>query len=135
MGYDYLNDLFGKHRKTASEYVRVEDDAIVLLFKVCNDEISFDELDEGFMSVRRKMVALDNHVVGEGYPLWIDRFLAFRFARWHKWHLLRKMHEERSEEFGTPELESQYQSIADMDLDNIFMEACRDCLKELENRN
>lgn len=136
MGFDYLNDLFGRFRKRKSKYTNVENEAIALLKLTIEGSLSYNEIDERFIELHKKYNELidngDEYVVDEDTPLWLNQFLAFRFRRWHQWHLLRRMHQEHPEKFSDPESEKQYQEILSMRYDRAFLEKCNLCLEELK---
>ncbi len=134
MSYDYINDTFGEVVKTSPKYQEVENEAIKLLLGVVKNCISYDEIFEGFESVRRRLVELDDHTTGPGYPLWLSEFLAFHFLKWRDWYLLQKMYKEHPEQFNTEDMQMEYQEIKEMEIDESFFETCTYCLRELRHK-
>ena len=131
MSYDYLDDLFRKNYKTGDKYVQVEQETIRLLVKINEKKVTFDEIDQGFLSIRKQLLEVDNTVVDEGSPSWLFYLLSFHFLKWHDWHVLRKMHDEHPEKFNTEELEQAYQEIVSREMDADFIDKCCYCLSEL----
>lgn len=134
MSHDYINDAFGEVVETAPKYREVENDAIKLLSGIAKSRISYDEIFEGFESVRKRMAELDDNTIGPGYPLWLSDFLAFHFLKWRDWYMLRKIHTEQPEKFNTEALRRRYHEIERMEHDKSFFETCRYCLSELRHK-
>lgn len=134
MSYDYINDTFGEVVKTSPKYQDVENEAIKLLLGIVQSRISYDEIFEGFESVARRLVELDDDTIRPGDPLWLSKFLAFHFIKWRDWYLLRKMYTEQPEKFNTEALQMKYREIEQMGLDESFFETCRYCLSELKHK-
>ncbi len=134
MSYDYINDTFGEVVKTSPKYQEVENEAIKLLLRIARNSIAFDEIFEGFESVRRRLVELDDNTTGPGYPLWLSKFLAFHFLKWRDWYWLQKMDTEPPEQFNTEALQMEYHEIKQMGIDESFFETCKYCLNELKHK-
>ncbi len=130
MSYEYLDDLFGEHVKTSPKYVEVEQKAIKMLWQISalpRQELSYDEIFEGFESVRREYVELIGNTVESGQPLWLSNFLSYHFLEWANWYMLRKAFTERPEQFNSEELVNKYREIEQMDYDGKFFEKCKYC--------
>ena len=134
MSYDYINDTFGEYVKTSPKYQEVEAQAIKLLERIVKESIAYDTIYDGFETIRRRMVELDDNTIGPGYPLWLSKFLAFHFLKWRDWYMLQKMYAEQPEKFSTEELQTRYREIVKMDLDKSLYETCKYCLKELTHK-
>lgn len=107
MSYDYLDDLFGESRRGRhTKYSDVEAKAAKALADIYAGRISYDEFYETFSAVAREFIDLCDSRFDEDTPLWLNMFSANVFLRWRDWHVLRKMHNEHPEKFGTPELEN-----------------------------
>jgi len=135
MSCDYINDAFGEAVKTSPKYQEVENEAIKLLLGIVKIRISYDEIFEGFESVARRLVELDDDTIRPGYPLWLSKFFAFHFIKRRDWYLLRKMYTEQPEKFNTAALQMRYREIEQMELDESFFETCKYCLRKLRHKH
>lgn len=131
MSFDYLDDLFGRDRKTGLKYAAVEERAARLIAGYVCGRISHEGMDAGLMAVREKMVELDDGVIDAEHPLWLSQFLAFKFRRWHDWRALVRARGKWPEKFADSEAKAMYADICAQDIDSEFMEACRYCMREL----
>lgn len=111
MGYEYINDLFGKFRKgRKTKYSGLETKAQELMKKILNDEIGYEDFFTGFSGLKNEFNTLCGNVIDENTPLWFNTFSATVFLRWRDWHFLRKTFQENPEKFNTPALLSQYRN-------------------------
>ena len=131
MGYEYLNDIFGKDRKgRKTKFTDVEREAKEVLTQMHQGKMSYDEFYERFNKVLAEFHQLVDDGFSEDTPLWINLFGANVFNRWRNWHILRLSHTSHPEKFNTPELEARYQEIVDMHYDEWLMEKIASCLRE-----
>lgn len=134
MGFEYLNDIFGKARKgRKTKYTDVEREAKEVLTQMQQGKMSYDEFFDRFEKVLAEFLKLTENRFSEDTPLWINSFGANVFKRWQNWHILRLSHTAHPEKFNTPELETRYQGIAAMHYDEWLMEKIAYCLDELNS--
>lgn len=138
MGFDYVLDTFRKRSNVGSRYAAIETKAIELLCGAVNGHLTLDELDSGLLDVNKQMVEAEKNeavtVIDEHYPMWLVQLLANKYRQWHMWRLLYKIHNEHPDKFSDPSEESDYQRVCAMNYDDNFMEVCKYCLRELEQK-
>lgn len=122
-----------------SNYYNVEKDAIDLLSKISNRELTFNEIDEVFVAIHKKMNNLMNEdddgviVLSEETPFWITELISWHFIEWHQWHMLRRVSVELPERFNET-LKEKYQEMECLNLDERFMETCEQYFTMLKNK-
>lgn len=127
MSHEYLDDLFGEQVETSPKYVEAEQKAIKMLWKISTlprEKLSYDEIYEGFETVRKEFVELVDNTVEPGQPLWLSKFLSFNFLKWADWYMLRKAFTEHREQFDSEKSVNKYYEIEQMGHDEIFFKKC-----------
>ena len=122
-----------------SKFYDVEKDALNLLAKISNRELSFNDIDEGFVAIHKEMNSLMNEdddviVLSEDTPFWITEFISWHFIDWHQWHMLRRLSVELPEKFNES-LKGKYQEIERLNLDEKFLAACDECFVMVKNKS
>lgn len=122
-----------------SKYYNIEKDAVDLLSKISNRELTFNEIDEVFVAIHKKMNNLMNEdddgviVLSEETPFWITELISWHFIEWHQWHMLRRVSVELPERFNES-LKEKYQEMECLNLDERFMETCEQYFTMLKNK-
>lgn len=122
-----------------SKFYDIEKDAINLLAKISNRELSFNDIDEGFVAIHKEMNSLMNEdddviVLSEDTPFWITELISWHFIDWHQWHMLRRLSVELPEKFNES-LKGKYQEMECLNLDEKFLEACDECFVMVKNKS
>ena len=122
-----------------SKFYDVEKDALNLLAKISNRELSFNDIDEGFVAIHKEMNSLMNEdddviVLSEDTPFWITELISWHFIDWHQWHMLRRLSVELPEKFNES-LKRKYQEIERLNLDEKFLAACDECFAMVKNKS
>ena len=122
-----------------SKFYDVEKDALNLLAKISNRELSFNDIDEGFVAIHKEMNSLMNEdddviVLSEDTPFWITELISWHFIDWHQWHMLRRLSVELPEKFNES-LKGKYQEIERLNLDEKFLAACDECFAMVKNKS
>lgn len=122
-----------------SKYYNVEKDAVNLLTKISNRELTFNDIDEGFVVIHNEMNNLMNEdddgviVLSEETPFWITELISWHFIEWHQWHMLRRLSVELPEKFNES-LKEKYKEIERLNLDEKFLGACDECFAMVKNK-
>ena len=121
-----------------SKYYNVEKDAVNLLAKISNRELTFHDIDEGFVAIHKEMNSLmsddgDVVVLSEETPFWITELISWHFIEWHQWHMLRRLSVELPERFNEA-LKEKYQEMGRLNLDQKFLETCDECFVTVKNK-
>jgi len=111
-----------------SKYHKVEREAINLVTKIANRELTFNDIDEGFVAIHKEMNNLmneeDNVIeLSEETQFWITELISWHFIEWHQWHMLRRLSAELPERFNES-LKEMYQEMECLNLDERFLEVC-----------
>ena len=122
-----------------SKFYDVEKDALNLLAKISNRELSFNDIDEGFVAIHKEMNSLMNEdddviVLSEDTPVWITELISWHFIDWHQWHMLRRLSVELPEKFNES-LKGKYQKIERLNLDEKFLGACDEYFAMVKNKS
>ena len=110
-----------------SKFYDVEKDALNLLAKISNRELSFNDIDEGFVAIHKEMNSLMSEddgviVLSEDTPFWITELISWHFIDWHQWHMLRRLSVE------LPKIER-------LNLDEKFLAACDEYFVMVKNKS
>ena len=122
-----------------SKFYDVEKDALNLLAKISNRELSFNDIDEGFVAIHKEMNSLmkeddDVIVLSEDTPFWITELISWHFIDWHQWHMLRRLSVELPEKFNES-LKRKYQEMERLNLDEKLLAACDECFVMVKNKS
>ena len=122
-----------------SKFYDVEKDALNLLAKISNRELSFNDIDEGFVAIHKEMNSLMNEdddviVLSENTPFWITELISWHFIDWHQWHMLRRLSVELPEKFNES-LKEKYKEIERLNLDEKFLGACDEYFAMVKNKS
>ena len=123
-----------------SKFYDVEKDALNLLAKISNRELSFNDIDEGFVAIHKEMNSLMKEdddgviVLSEDTPYWITELISWHFIDWHQWHMLRRLSVELPEKFNES-LKGKYQKIERLNLDEKFLAACDEFFVMVKNKS
>ena len=122
-----------------SKFYDVEKDALNLLAKISNRELSFNDIDEGFVAIHKEMNSLmkeddDVIVLSEDTPFWITELISWHFIDWHQWHMLRRLSVELPEKFNES-LKEKYKEIERLNLDEKFLGACDEYFAMVKNKS
>ena len=122
-----------------SKFYDVEKDALNLLAKISNRELSFNDIDEGFVAIHKEMNSLMNEdddviVLSEDTPFWITELISWHFIDWHQWHMLRRLSVELPEKFNES-LKEKYKEIERLNLDEKFLGACDEYFAMVKNKS
>ena len=122
-----------------SKYYNVEIDAVNLLAKISNRELTFNDIDEGFVAIHNEINNLMNEdddgviVLSEETPFWITELISWHFIEWHQWHMLRRLSVELPERFNES-LKEKYREMQCLNLDEKFLGACDECFAIVKNK-
>ena len=136
MNFDYIHDLFGKHRRQASRFSAIEKQAIGLLQQFVDGAIDEPAFDEAFTAVRQTFMEMlksgdgNSYTIDEDTPLWLNLFIANHFLRWQQFHQLRRYIGRHPELLDDENFRQRYEAICHQDIDRKFREACLLCLQE-----
>lgn len=122
-----------------SKFYDVEKNALNLLAKISNRELSFNDIDEGFVAIHKEMHSLMNEdddviLLSEDTPFWITELISWHFIEWHQWHMLRRLSVELPEKFNES-LKEKYKEIERLNLDEKFLGACDECFVMVKNKS
>lgn len=89
MGFDYLNDLFGRFREKKTKISDVEERAKELLSLYAKGYVERDSFGNQMETVGRDFNALmkdefGNYVFDQNTPGWLNLFLGNKFSRWNR---------------------------------------------------
>ena len=134
MGFDYLNDLFGKFRKKKTKFSEVEKRATNLLSKYARGTIQKDDFGDQIEQVdidfRKLTTDEDGTIVfSQDTPLWLNLFLGNKFRRWNQIRKVINNSRNDPNVTSTPEWQKALEVMRAEDRN--LMEAVRYCLKEI----
>lgn len=135
MDFGYISHSYNRVNPEDSVYVKIAARAIDLMRGAVAGNLTLDQLDKGMLEVNKQMIEAEKNeamtAIDDNYPIWLVELLTKKYRQWHMWRLLCSIEAEHPEQFKSRKDKSEFKQLSNAGFDEGFIEACRDCLREL----